>query len=369
MEIIGIIAEYNPFHNGHLYHIDKIKKLYPNSIIILVLNGHFLQRGQISIQTKEDKTKIALLYGVDIVLELPVLYGCQSADIFADISLKILNEFKINRLIFGSEINDDSLIKKIAKKQLEQDFDKKVKENIKTGVNYPTALAKTLNIQFEYNPNDLLAISYAKAIFKNDYNIKIESIKRTNNYHDIESKESIVSASNIRNKIKLNEDISNNLPQKSEEKIVKVNYDLLFKLLKYKIITDNNLDKYLDVDEGLDFSLKKNIYLCCSWEELVKRVKSKRYTYNKINRMLIHILLGIKKTDVKEALSYINILGFNKLGRIYLSKIKKEINIPLKKDFNSIQYKLELKSSNIFDLITDVNTFEFEKKNRPIFID
>lgn len=369
MEIIGIIAEYSPFHNGHLYHINKIKQLYPDSFLILVLNGYFLQRGQISFQTKEDKTILALSNKIDLVLELPALYGTQSADIFAENSLKILNEFKINRLIFGSEINDDFLIEKIAKKQLEQGFEEELKKNIKTGINYPTALAKTLNLQFNYTPNDLLAISYAKAIFKNNYNIKIESIKRTNDYHDITLKGHIVSASNIRNKINLKEDISDTLPKCSGKKIVKVNYDLLFKLLKYKIITDNNLDKYLDVDEGLDFSLKKNIYLCSSWEELVKKVKSKRYTYNKINRMLVHILLDIKKDDAKEFLSYINILGFNRFGKAYLNKIKKKINISLKKDFNSVQYKIELKASHIFDLINDTNAFEFEKKNRPIFFD
>ncbi len=369
MEIIGIIAEYNPFHNGHLYHIDKIKQLYPDSLLILVLNGHFLQRGQISFQTKEDKTILALSNKIDLVLELPALYGTQSADIFAENSLKILNEFKINRLIFGSEINNDFLIEKIANKQLEQGFDEELRKNIKTGINYPTALAKTLNLQFNYTPNDLLAISYAKAIYKNHYNIKIESIKRTNDYHDIDSKENIVSASNIRNKIKLKEDISDTLPKSSEKKIIKVNHYLLFKLLKYKIITENNLDKYLDVDEGLDYSLKKNIHSCLSWEELVKKVKSKRYTYNKINRMLVHILLDIKKIDAKESLSYINILGFNKSGKAYLNKIKKDIKIPLKKDFNSTQYKTELKSSYIYDLVNDTNTFEFEKKNRPIFFD
>lgn len=369
MEIIGIIAEYNPFHNGHLYHINEIKKLYPDSLIVLVLNGYFLQRGQISIQTKEDKTKIALLHGVDIVLELPVLYGSQSADIFADISLKILNEFKINKLIFGSEINDDDLIEKIAKKQLEQDFDIKLKENLKKGINYPTALAKTLNLDFNYTPNDLLAISYAKSIFKNNYDIKIKSIKRTNDYHDKLSNDTIVSATNIRHKINLNEDISNNLPSISKEKIININYDSLFKLLKYKIITKKDLNIYLDVNEGLDFALKKYVNQCSSLEDLIKKVKSKRYTYNRINRMLIHILLDIKKCDSKKDLSYINILGFSKRGRTYLNKIKKGINIPLKKDFNSVQYETESISSYVFDLINNTHTYEFEKKNRPIFMD
>jgi len=105
MDVIGIIAEYNPFHNGHKYHIDQIKKKYPKSIIVLALNGYFSERGEISLLTKEDKTKLSLDYGVDIVVELPVLFGTQSADIFAEASVKILNNFKVDRIIFGSESN------------------------------------------------------------------------------------------------------------------------------------------------------------------------------------------------------------------------------------------------------------------------
>ena len=110
MNIIGIIAEYNPFHNGHAYHINKIKEKYPNSIIVLVLNGYFTQRGTISVLKKEDKVKIALKHNIDVVVELPFIYGTQSSDIFAFYSVKLLNEFKIDHLIFGSESNDLDLL-------------------------------------------------------------------------------------------------------------------------------------------------------------------------------------------------------------------------------------------------------------------
>ena len=105
MEIIGIICEYNPFHNGHSYHIKKIKERYPDSLIILVLNGYFLERGETSILSKEDKVKIVLDNSIDIILELPFIFGTQSADTFASISLKILNNFQVSKLIFGSESN------------------------------------------------------------------------------------------------------------------------------------------------------------------------------------------------------------------------------------------------------------------------
>ena len=118
MPTIGIICEYNPFHNGHLYHLNKIKEQFSNSIIILIINGYFSQRGEISLLTKESKTQIALNYGVDIVLELPVMYGTQSSDTFAYKSIEILNYFKVDKIVFGSESNNLDLLNKIADIQL-----------------------------------------------------------------------------------------------------------------------------------------------------------------------------------------------------------------------------------------------------------
>ena len=183
MNVIGIIAEYNPFHNGHLYHLKQIKKKYPQSILILVLNGYFLERGEISVLTKEEKVKIALENNINLVVELPFLYGTQSADTFADYSLQILNELKVNRIIFGSEMNNVKELTKIAKLQLSDNFDNLVKEEIRKGSNYPTTINKVLKENVN-KPNDLLAVSYIKAIIKNNYDIVAESIKRTNDYHD-----------------------------------------------------------------------------------------------------------------------------------------------------------------------------------------
>ena len=132
MQIIGIICEYNPFHNGHIYHINKIKSLYPDSLIILVLNGYFCQRGDISLLAKQDKTKIALEYGVDIVVELPTIFGTQSADIFAYKAIEILNYFQVQTIIFGSETNNLKPLLEIAQKQLNnKDYEAKVKKYLK----------------------------------------------------------------------------------------------------------------------------------------------------------------------------------------------------------------------------------------------
>ena len=368
MEIIGIIGEYNPFHNGHIYHINKIKEKYPDSLIILVLNGYFLQRGEISILTKEDKTNIALNHNIDIVIELPFVYGTQSADIFANTAIRLLNELKVNRIIFGSESNDIEKLTLIANTQLnDKNYDKNVKEYLDKGYNYPTVMAKALKINnFDFLPNDLLGISYIKSILINRYDIQIETIQRTNDYKDIKSNNTIISASNIREKLNNNKNITKYLPNDSLNKIININNNKLFTLLKYKINTDKDLSIYLDVDEGIEYRLKKLINKSTNLDNFIYNIKTKRYTYNKINRMLIHILIGLTKKDNKiVSLDYLKIIGFNNDGQKYLNSIKKDITLSLNPN-NSLLNEYELKSSLIYDLINNTNTYSFELSNKPI---
>lgn len=366
LKTIGIICEYNPFHNGHIYHIEQIKAKYPDSIVILVLNGYFLERGEISILNKYDKTKIALEHGIDLVIELPCLLGTQSADTFAHSSVFLLNELKVDTIIFGSETNDIEKIKAIAKESDNKEYNEEIKRLLETGVNYPTALAKSLKTKFTFLPNDLLGISYVKAINKINKNIIPETIQRTNNYLDTESNDNIVSASNIRCKLQKHEDITNYLPQSSYEKIVNINYDLYFNLLKSNIITNTHLNEILDVDEGIEFRLKEAALKSDNIEQLVNYIKTKRYTYNKINRMLIHILLGIKKIHAKEKIDYVKILGLNKNGQQHLRKIKKDLNISVNINKSSIIYSYEIKAATIYDLLTNQNCYEKELSNKPI---
>lgn len=371
MQIVGIICEYNPFHNGHIYHISKIKDLYPDSLIILVISGYFCERGEISILTKEDKTKIALEYNIDLVIELPFVYSTQSADSFAQYSIELLNELKVNNLVFGSECNNIDLLDKVVDKQLnDKNYDKNVKYYLDKGYNYPSAMAKALNIEEDiFNPNDLLGISYIKAIKKNNYNIKPISIQRTSTYYDLNSNENIISAKNIRNKLKNNTDITNYVPNNVNYYIRKIDYTKYFELLKYKIITEQDLSKYLTVDEGIENKLKKVINKVDSIEELKENIKTKRYTNNKLNRMFIHILIGLLKKDNNLNIDYIKILGFNIKGKEYLNSIKKNLNIPITLNHNSKIFEYELKASLIYDLITCSNTYDFEIKNKPVLKD
>ena len=375
MHIIGIIGEYNPIHLGHIYQINKIKETYPDSLLILITNSTFTQRGEVSIMNKWNKTNISLDNNIDIVVELPFPYATQSADIFAKGAIYILNKLKINILVFGTESNNLDKIKKIVDIQLNnKEYKSKIQENLDKGLNYPTAASNALTSILGYTtnePNNLLAISYIKEIKRNNYSIEPVSIKRTNNYHSEEVTNNIVNASLIRKLLKNNKNITNYLPNYPKKYLYKnLNNESYFPYLKYKILTENNLSIYQTVEEGIENRIKKSIKNSNSWEELIKNIKTKRYTYNKINRMLIHILTNYTKEDNKNIdINYIRVLGFNKKGQKYLNKIKKEIDIPIITHYKPNISKLldiELKITSIYDLPIKDNLTKQEYKHKPI---
>lgn len=379
MEKIGIIAEFNPFHNGHKYLIDKVKKLYNDSIIIVVLSSSFMQRGEISILNKWDKTNICLDNNIDLVVELPFVFATQSADIFAKGAIQILKNLKVDKLVFGSESNNiDNLITIANTELFNKDFSSLVKINLNNGDNYPTALAKAIKVlnNIEINkPNDLLGLSYIKEIIKQNANIKPITIQRTNDYHDLtkNATNNIVSASNIRNLLSINEDITPYLEKDNIKYLRKIDDTLLWNLLKYQIINNyNKLDKFQTTDEGIDSRIRKYINKSNSLTRLKENIKTKRYTNNKINRMFIHILTNFTKEEASsnQDITYIRVLGFNNKGREYLNQIKKELSIPLItngfiKD-NPI-LEIEYRASYIYSLLThDSTLIQKELRNKPI---
>lgn len=372
MEVIGIIAEYNPFHLGHLYHIKKIKEMYKDSLIICVISSSFCERGEISVLNKWDKTSICLNNEVDMVIELPFVFSSQSADIFAKGAMAILNKLKVSKIIFGSESNNIDLLYNIANLQINNnEFDLLVKKYLDNGNNYPTSLSlalKHFNIKKIDTPNDLLAISYIKEIIKNNYKIEPISIKRTNDYHGKDINNNIISASLIRKLIKENKDISKYINY--DKDIIYKNSDYL-DLLKYKINTTKDLSIYQTVDEGIESRILKYIDNAPTIEELISNIKTKRYTYNKINRMLIHILTDFKKQDFINEITYIRILGFDMRGKKYLNSIKKDIDIPLISNYKPNIDKnldIEFKVTKIYSLIVKDNALIKKELNKPIII-
>lgn len=373
-KVVGIVAEYNPFHNGHLYQINKIREKYKDATIVVVCSSSFTQRGDTSILNKFDKAKVALNNGVNLVVELPYVYSTQSSDIFASAAIKILNYLKVDTICFGTERENIDDIKECANTQLNNpDYDKLVKELLDLGINYPTALNKALkkliNIEIT-EPNDLLALSYIKEIIKNQYNIEIFSIKRTNDFHDIESNEMIVSASNIRNKLINNIDIKDKVPSDVYEILKNIKFNnKYFEFLKYKINSESDLEKYLDVDEGLSTRIRNSIDKSNSLEELIQNIKTKRYTYNKISRMLNHILCSFTKDerDMTKDIEYIRILGFDEIGQKHLNSIKDNIDIKILNKFDTSYKALEIEKrvSSIYSMIIS-DIMDREIKNIPV---
>ena len=373
MDIIGIICEYNPFHNGHLYHLQKIKEQYPNSLIVLVMSGCFTQRGNISILTKEEKTRIALEYGIDLVIELPFIFSSQSADVFAKGAIAILKKLKVDFLVFGSESNDVEKLREIANIQLNNSFyEELVKSYMQDGINYPTAMSKAIKDISDLTidtPNDLLGLSYIKEIMRQKAKITPVTIKRTNDFHSKDLNSAIISATAIREAIVEKKNIEKFVPLMTNDFLRNKRQWNYFKLLKYKIITEGQkINIYQTVDEGIENRIVKVINKCQNLEELTNSIKSKRYTYNKLSRMFIHILTSFTKEEAKcQELKYLRVLGFSQKGKNYLSKMKKNIAIPIitnvKKDDEEL-LKIDIRVQKIYDLIMDGDLNNY--KNPPI---
>ena len=351
--VVGIIAEYNPFHNGHLYMINKIREMYPDSTLVCVMSGNYTERGDVSIINKWKKTEIALKNGIDLVVELPFVYATQSSDYFAYGAIKILDSLHVNKLVFGSETNDIELFNRLVDVQLNnKDYDALVKKYMDEGLNYPTSMSKALKdiigIKIEL-PNDLLGLSYIKEIKKQNSKIDAISIKRNNDYNSLKLDSDIVSASAIRNALLNGIDVKKYVPIDTYNNLDKLHFNNnYFKLLKYKILT-SDISMFQGVDEGLKYRILKYIDEANSYDELINKVKTKRYTYNKLSRMFIHILCGFNKYEAKNIdIEYIRILGFTSKGRNYLGKIKKTSSLPIITGYSNI-------NSEILDLENRVN--------------
>ena len=340
--IIGLIVEYNPFHNGHLHHIKEIDRLFEDNIKIAVMSGDYVQRGEPSLINKFEKTKIALSQGIDIVIELPAFYSTQSAEIFAKGSVNILNQLSCNHIVFGSESNDLDKLKKIATISLTKEFELSLKEFLAEGFSYPTAFSKAL-FNEKLGSNDILALEYLKAI--KTINSKIEAccVKREKTGYYDDEKDNFASATYIRKVLldtnekkenKLNK-IKNLVPEFSY-KILEENFGFFsylsdfYDLIKYNIIKNySELKNIQDLEIGLENRLYKYSLENLSFEDFFDEVLTKRITISRLQRILLHSLFGLTKTiteKIKNKVPFVKILGFSERGQEYLNYLKKSEN-------------------------------------------
>ncbi len=378
MKVIGIVAEYNPFHDGHRYQIDKVKELFPLSVIVVALSSHYTLRGEMSVLSKWDKTIISLKNRVDIVLEIPFVFSNQSADLFSYAAIRMLSEFGVDTIVFGSESADKEFLIANAKIQIDNpQFDSLVKRYMSEGANYPSSLAKAIKDlcgEAVKEPNDILAVSYIKEILRNNYDMEIMPIKRTNGYLDISLDDDIVSASNIRNRLRSGENVDRYVGYDASIYLRKIDYELFFNLIKYKIISEReSLLKYNLVNEGLENRIYEACVVSNSFDELVENIKTKRYTYNKINRILINIFTGFTKEMASKfrELEYIRVLGLSKRGKRYFSSIKKEVKLPVISKFEKYDMlSFELQVTMLYSLIVKSQSLPLEEiKNHTIIFD
>lgn len=352
MKSCGIVVEYNPLHSGHIYHLKKSRELTKSDIIIGVMSPNFVQRGEPSIVSKKKRVEAALKAGVNIVVELPTLYAVENANIFAKYALQILNELKVSSICFGSETGDTKeFLDKYSKSSLlTPHLDFLVSDLMNEGYAYPKAMAMALKQMDEIRletPNDILGLAYYNEIKKNNYPIEIQTIKRENNYNDDSLDYSSVSAKAIREALKNKKNIEEFTPM--SECLLEDNLfylDEYFDLLKYKILTMSvdELNCIHLVEEGIENLFKKKIVEAHNMNEFINMCVSKRYTFARIKRTIVHIILNTKKEFAKDCLNsdikYVRLLGIDKKGSEYIKEKRKEIEIPVLSKFRGNSFAL-----------------------------
>ena len=349
-KVLGVIAEYNPFHNGHLYHLNKSKQLTKAKYTIAVIGGNFTQRGEPSLIDKWSKAKMALLNGVDLVLELPVLYATSSAENFADGAIRLLDSLGVvDEISFGSEASNVHILNDFANilYQEPREYKSLLSSELDKGLSFPkareNALIEYLGNDKAYShvlssPNNILGIEYLKALKKCKSLINPITINRNNAIHNkIEYSGNLASGSAIR------EIISKGLISDTSALLPSSSYSVLEQNLKQKHILANGIYEFekeilyslrkasteeirslQDVSEGLENSIKKTVSSCNSLSKIIKTLTSKRYTQTRIERIMLYSLLNITKKDIqmsKKTTPYSRILGFNEKGRFLISEI------------------------------------------------
>ncbi len=397
MKIVGLIVEYNPFHNGHLYHLKKSIELTNATHSIAVMSGNFLQRGEPALFDKYKRAEIAVSNGVDLVVELPTMFACQSAEIFSHGAITLLNSLNcIDSICFGSEEGNINILKEISSILVKEPYEFKalLKENLDNGLLFANARSNALceyllnntclNIdkmklsEILSSSNNILGIEYIKSLLKLKSTIKPYTLTRFKSQYNSENISSdICSATAIRKQLKNSntlDSILNVVPNKTFDIIknsISNNFkpvfdDVYFDTIKGLVIRDLDiLSTYFDVNEGIQNKIYKSVFTSNNLYELQQEIKSKRYTLTKIKRILNNILLGITKKDMNlikdvTSLPYVRVLAFNDKGREILKQIKLNSDIKIINKFSNIKFeddkifetliKYDIRATNMYNI-------------------
>ena len=391
---IGIVAEYNPFHNGHLYQIRKIREIFGKDVFIAVVgSGDFVQRGEISFLDKWEKTQVNLECGVNLVAELPLYYSIQNAEIFSKMATRILDYLGMDIQVFGAEEENIEILQKVLDLQKKQDYKDKLMEYMKKGNSYSTSQRLALK-EYELDgivkSNNILALEYMREIEKGNLGIKPFIVKREISEYNEEKvekeREEFASASFLRNELeKILEEfcgdknlkskklilkklkkIQKFVPEKSFEIILEnlefkikngINFQKLkeeiFKIVKYKILTEKKekIMEIYDINCEIYARIYKGAEISKNYREFLENTKSRNLSNRRVERIILNILLNIKAGMMDFEINYVRILGFDKKGQEYLKKIRENNN------FEDIEGKNGFEKKNIFVNWKDIEKF------------
>ena len=369
MKVAAVISEFNPFHNGHKYLIEKIKSEHADCVVA-IMSGNFVQRGEIAIIDKYERAKAALQGGCDLVVELPTVFALSSAERFAKGGVQIADALNADILCFGAENEDVTKLSQIADTFSDEDFKTALKDNLSNGDYYAKAVSKAIEQTLSKEHSDMLSganntlgVEYIKAL--KSTNISPVAIKRLGAQHDSDiTFENISSATNIRNLIKSNENYSDFtdilIPDYTDMKELET--AILYKL---RTMSKDEIENLPDVSEGLH----NRIFECArnsnSLNEFYDNLKTKRYTLSRLRRIVMCAILGITKELNSYDTQYVRVLGMNKVGATLLKNCK----LPLLCNFPQDYEALSLDAKKVFDIdITANSVFSLAKVNNKDFI-
>lgn len=372
MKAVGLVTEYNPFHNGHLYHLNKAMELTGADISVAVMSGDFVQRGEPAVLDKYTRASMALNSGVNLVVELPVNYAVSSAESFAAGALKVLDYIKADSIAFGSESGDIERLSKLANILCDNEdvLYKEISKYTANGISYAAARQKVVEKLMDKDTaamltssNNILAVEYLKAIIKNNYAIKPYTVQRQGDaYNDTDIRSDYASATALRGNLKT-DNISKYIPVKAglilssntnyiypddiTEALFTRLLDILFVSNYDKNVFIENVMQYPDVSKEIAGRLYKSAMDMItrtvpqwagskydgafSFGSLCEHIKTKEVPLSRIKRALIRIMLGLdnKHMEKYDNSPYIRVLGFDKKGQEYLSYIRKTVEVPL----------------------------------------